>query len=132
MGAVEAEIERFWREDYAAAFMAKDPVAYAANFALPCLICAEGIDRSVFTTREALVAYCTRLIETAKDTRWETSAIDGLSVHVLDDAVATVQVEATRFDAAGEKVSRLYGNYTVNKEGGVWRMAAIFGGFLDA
>ena len=126
----EKDVERFWRERYAVGFLNKDPKQYAAAFALPCLIRAEGMPRKVFSTNGELLAYCADLITKAKVTRWERSTIDSLQVRILEDEVAQVNVEATRFNAAGEKISRLYGSYTVNKEAGEWKMVTIYGGFL--
>ncbi|MET0658438.1 MAG: nuclear transport factor 2 family protein [Steroidobacteraceae bacterium] len=126
--AQEAEI--FWREEYSAAFVRKDPVGYANAFALPCLVCAENMGRRVFHTREELVGYCTELIQRARTTGWERSQIDSLTVRVLDNEVATVSVEATRYDSTGTSVARLYGSYALNRESDEWKMATIYGGFL--
>src|ERR1700728_2510900 len=113
---IEKDVEKFWRERYATGFLNKDPGQYAAAFALPCLIRAEGMPRKVFTTNEELLAYVGDLIAKAEATTWVTSSIDSLQVRVLDEEVAQIEVEASRYSAAGEKISRLYGRYTVNKE----------------
>lgn len=125
------EAEVFWRERYAAAFIDKDPEYYAGAFSLPCIIRAENLDRTVCRTREELTQYCSSMLERAKATTWETSVIDTFEVRILDPQVATITVEASRFDAGGALLSRLYGSYTMNREQGEWKMVAIFGGFMD-
>jgi hypothetical protein len=124
------EVERFWRCEYAAAFHKKSPEDYADTFALPCIINVDDLPRTVFTDRDELIEFCTKLIRKATDTSWNTSSIDSFAVSVLDENVALVRVEASRFDIDGKQISRLYGSYTINKDGGRWKMAAVFGGFL--
>lgn len=130
MADPKAEVEAFWRNDYAAPFLDRDPIAYASNFTLPCLIRAEGLGRRVFTDRAALVLHCAEMIAKAEETRWQRSTIDSLTIEILDAEVATVKVVASRFDAEDRQIARLYGRYTLNREGRRWKMAAIFGGFL--
>jgi hypothetical protein len=127
---VEKEVEEFWRNRYAAGFLNKDPRQYAAAFALPCLIRAEGMPRRVFTTSEQLLAYVAEMLAKAEATTWVTSTIDSFRVRILDDEVAQVEVEASRLNATGQTIARLYGRYTVNKEAGEWKMVTIYGGFL--
>jgi hypothetical protein len=71
------------------------------------------------------------MIAAAEATSWDSSTIDSFIADVFDDEVATVRVVASRFDAAGGRIARLYGNYTLNKQDGAWKMVAIFGGFLN-
>src|SRR5690349_10496219 len=75
---LEQEVEQFWRKDYASGFMEKDAEKYASAFALPCLIRAEDSPRTVFRTREELVAHCALMIRNAQNTSWDTSSIDSL------------------------------------------------------
>jgi hypothetical protein len=128
---LKAEVEAFWRGDYAAPFLAKDAEAYADAFALPCLIRAENLGRRSFTERAELLRYCTAMIAAAEATSWDSSTIDSFVADLFDEEVATVRVVASRFDAQGTRLARLYGNYTLNKEDGTWKMVAIFGGFLN-
>lgn len=119
----------FWRHGYCQPFMDKNPALYAEQFALPCMIKAENMPRTVFTTREALLGYVTEMIDRASATTWERSEIDRCDVAILDADVAKVSVDASRYDAAGRLLSRLYADYTLNKVGGEWKMVSIFGGF---
>lgn len=131
MEGLQAEVEAFWRGDYAAPFLAKDAEAYADAFALPCLIRAEKLGRRTFTERAELAQHCRAMIAAAEATNWYSSTIDSFVADVFDDEVATVRVVASRFDPSGTRIARLYGNYTLNKQDGAWRMVAIFGGFLN-
>lgn len=123
------EAERFWREQYAAPFMRKDAEAYASAFGLPSLIRAENLGCQVFRTRAELLQYVQTMLAAATDSGWVRSSIDDFRVSVLEDEVATILVNASRFDVEGRRIARLYGSYTINRIGGEWKMVAIFGGF---
>jgi hypothetical protein len=136
MDAEQGHIEReraaaagFWRDSYCQAFMDKDAGRYADQFALPCMIKAEGLPRTAFSTRAALLDYVSEMLRRAEESTWHRSSIDRCDVSLLDRDVARVSVDATRFDAADRPISRLYGEYTLNKVEGAWKMVAIFGGF---
>lgn len=124
-----AEAAGFWRNSYCQAFMDKDAERYADQFALPCMIRAEGLPRTAFLRREELLEYVTEMLRRAEETTWERSTIDRCDVVLLDEGVAKVSVDASRFDARDRLISRLYGEYTLNKAGGEWKMVCIFGGF---
>jgi hypothetical protein len=109
--------------------MRKDAEEYADAFALPCLIRAENLERAVFRTRAELLAYVRAMLDAANQTGWARSTIDTFQVNVLADAVATVLVQASRFDESDRLLTRLYGSYTLNRVRSEWKMVSIFGGF---
>lgn len=124
-----AEAMAFWRHGYAQAFMDKDPERYADQYAFPCMIRAEHLPRQVFANRAELLAYVTEMLDRAEETTWHRSSIDRLEVHLLENGLARVQCDASRYDAEDRLIARLHGNYIVEKVGGEWKMVSNFGGF---
>ena len=125
----KAAVTEFWRNGYVRTFMDKDVEGFADHFALPCLMRAEGLPRTVFTRREELVEYLREVIRIAHEAVWARSGIDRFEVRILDSDVAAVEVDAARFDSADRLTSRLYASYVLNKVDGEWKMVSVFGGF---
>ena len=128
--SIEKDVETFWRHTYAQPFIDKDAGKYADAFGFPCVIRAEEMPRTAFRNRDELLPYVTEMLQRAQKTSWHTSTMDTMIVSVMEENVALVRVIASRFDANGKKLCRVYGTYTVNRDQGKWRMVSIFGGFM--
>jgi hypothetical protein len=76
-----------------------------------------------------LLSHIGEMLAGANRTGWARSTIDTFQIDLLEDNVATVSVQASRFDEQDRLLARLYGSYTLNRVGAEWKMVSIFGGF---